>query len=90
MTALMSRSERQARAFTTVIPQGATGYLPPRDPACRSTDRYMAVRRTEGGTWGIVDRRTAKLVPEALKDQHAYASWQDVQAAVAALNGSPA
>jgi hypothetical protein len=90
MTAVMSRSERLARGYTTVIPQGAAGYLPPRDPACRSADRYMAVRRTEGGTWGIVDRRTAKLLAEATKNQHAYASWQDVQTAIAALNGSPA
>lgn len=73
-------------AYTTVVPQGAPGYLPPHDPACPASLRYMAVHRVDGGGWGIVDRRTARLVAETRPDQHRYASWQEVQEAVGAMN----
>jgi hypothetical protein len=72
--------------FTTVHPQGSREYLAPHQPTCLAAVRYMAVHRVVGGGWGIVDRRSGRLLPEARPDQHRYAGWQDVQSAVSALN----
>ena len=73
-------------AYTVVATPGTVGYLAPRDPACPTSQRYMAVHRVVDGGWGIVDRRTGRLLVEERKHQHRYAAWHDVQAAVATLN----
>lgn len=75
-----------ARTYTLVNADGSPGYVAPHDPACPADRRYLAVHRVTGGRWGILDRRTGRLIPEARPDQHRYAGWQDVQAAVLALN----
>jgi hypothetical protein len=75
-------------SYTLVKAQGSPGYVPPREPACPGTRRYMAVHRVNGGGWGIVDRRTGRLLQEARPNQHRYAGWDEVQAAVLALNGA--
>jgi hypothetical protein len=46
----------------------------------------MAVHRVDGGGWGIIDRRTARLLAEARPDQHRYSSWHEVRAVVGAMN----
>ena len=79
---------RSGQQYTTVAPDGSLSYITPHDPACPAARRYMPVHRVDGGGWGIVDRRTARLLAEASPDQHRYASWHDVQAAVDALNAS--
>jgi hypothetical protein len=73
-------------SYTLVAADGSPGYVAPHERACPNHRRYMAVHRVAGGGWGIVDRRTGKLLAEARPDQHRYAGWQDVQAAVRALN----
>ena len=77
---------RSNGAYTIVATQGAAGYLSPHDPLCPPSQRYMAVHRVDGGGWGIVDRRTARLLAETRPDEHRYATWQDVQAVVGAMN----
>jgi hypothetical protein len=72
--------------YTTVATQGTPGYLSPYDPMCPPSQRYMAVHRVDGGGWGIIDRRTARLLAEARPDQHRYSSWQEVRAVVGAMN----
>jgi hypothetical protein len=72
--------------YTTVHPEGSRAYLAPHQPACPAAARYMAVHRVVGGGWGIVDRRSGKLLAEARPGQHRYPGWQDVQAAASALN----
>lgn len=78
--------QRGNGAYTVVATQGTSGYLPPHDPTCPPSLRYMAVHRVDGGGWGIVDRRTARLLAELRPDEHRYASWQDVQAIVRRMN----
>ena len=85
MTKLPKRRAGDA-GYTTVTPQGAPGYVSPREPACTPDLRYMAVSRVDGGGWGIVDRRTARLLAEARPDEHRYPHWHDVQAVVSTLN----
>jgi hypothetical protein len=46
----------------------------------------MAVHRVDGGGWGIIDRRTARLLAETRPDQHRYSSWHEVRAVVGAMN----
>ena len=72
--------------YTTVHPEGSREYLAPHQLACPAAARYMAVHRVVGGGWGIVDRRSGKLLSEDHPGQHRYPGWQDVQAAVSALN----
>jgi hypothetical protein len=72
--------------YTTVHPQGSREYLAPHQPSCAAPVRYMAVHRVVGGGWGIVDRRSGKLLSEDRPGQHRFPSWLDVQSAVAALN----
>jgi hypothetical protein len=72
--------------YTTVHPEGSRDYLAPRQPACAAAVRYMAVHRIVGGGWGIVDRRSGKLLAEDRPGRHRYQGWEDVQAAVVALN----
>jgi hypothetical protein len=79
---------RSGQQYTTVAPDGAAGYVSPHDPACPAARRYLPVHRVDGGGWGIVDRRTARLLAEASPHQHRYASWHDVQVAVDALNSN--
>ena len=78
---------RRLTAFTTVIPQGSPNYMAPSEPSCPPTRRYMAVHLVAGGGWGIVDRRTGRLVaePQIAVDRHA--SWGEIQATVRDLNG---
>ncbi len=77
---------RSSQKYTTVTTDGSAGYVSPHDPACPAARRYMPVHRVDGGGWGIVDRRTARLLAETSPDQHRYASWHEVQAVVDALN----
>ncbi|MGH2356321.1 MAG: hypothetical protein ACRDI2_11870 [Chloroflexota bacterium] len=79
-------TSRDDRNYTTVNPQGSPNYVAPHEPTCPPTHRYMAVHRVVGGGWGIVDRRTGRLLTEARPDQHRYPGWQDVQTAVRSLN----
>jgi hypothetical protein len=85
-TSTRKGSTTSAGAYTLVGTDGSTGYVAPHEAACPDDQRYMAVHRVAGGGWGIVDRRTGRLLQEARPDQHRYAGWQDVQAAVQALN----
>jgi hypothetical protein len=73
-------------SYTLVDAQGSRGYVAPHERTCPDERRYMAVHRVGGGGWGIVDRRTGKLLGDAQRDQHRYPSWHDVQAAVRELN----
>jgi hypothetical protein len=50
------------------------------------TLRYMAVHRVVGGGWGIVDRRTGRLLGATQPTQHRYRGWDEVQTAVQGLN----
>ncbi|MBI3970354.1 MAG: hypothetical protein HY332_03600 [Chloroflexi bacterium] len=76
--------------YTLVNADGSPGYVAPHESACPDHRRYMAVHRVDGGGWGIVDRRTGRLLHEARPNQHRYQGWQDVQTAVRALNGPEA
>ena len=49
----------------------------------------MVVHRVVDGGWGIVDRRTGRLLKEAETHEHHYVSWGAAQDAARALN-SPA
>jgi hypothetical protein len=80
-------SSPSSTGYTLVSPEGSPNYLAPRESACPESRRYMAVHRVVRGGWGIVDRRTGRLLAEARPDQHRYAGWQEVQAAVRRLNG---
>jgi hypothetical protein len=80
-----SRRDGSDRGYTTVNPQGTPRYLPPHEPACQASQRYMAVHRVTGG-WGIVDRRTGRLLSGADPDQCRYPNWDEVQSAVRTLN----
>lgn len=83
----MSTSKpRRTGAYTIVATQGTAGYLAPFAPTCSPAQRYMAVHRVDGGGWGIVDRRTARLLAETRPDEHRYATWHDVQAVVRTMN----
>ena len=79
---------RDHQKYTTVAPDGSPSYVTPHDPTCPAARRYMPVHRVDGGGWGIVDRRTARLLADASPDQHRYASWHEVQAAVNVLNAA--
>jgi hypothetical protein len=72
--------------FTTVVPTGSPAYVNPYAPGCPSAVRYMAVHRINGGGWGIVDRRSGRLLAEERADQHRYASWTSVQQVVQSKN----
>jgi hypothetical protein len=72
--------------YTTVIADGSPNYVQPHAPSCELSERYMAVHRIDGGGWGIVDRRSGRLLPETRPNQHRYASWSDVLSAVRELN----
>jgi hypothetical protein len=89
----MSRSKsrapggaRSAGGYTTVNPQGTPHYVAPHQPDCPMTLRYMAVHRVVGGGWGIVDRRTGRLLGATQPTQHRYRGWDEVQTAVQGLN----
>ena len=79
-------SSTSSPSYTLVSPQGSPNYLAPRESGCPESRRYMSVHRVVHGGWGIVDRRTGRLIAETRPDQHRYAGWQEVQAAVSALN----
>ena len=79
-------SSTSSTSYTLVSPEGSPNYLAPRESGCPESRRYMSVHRVVHGGWGIVDRRTGKLLAEARPDQHRYPGWPDAQAAVAALN----
>jgi hypothetical protein len=72
--------------YTTVHPEGSREYQSPHQPSCPAATRYMAVHRVVGGGWGIVDRRSGRLLSEERSGQHRYPGWHDVQSAVLALN----
>lgn len=84
---MVSRKPNGDRGYTTVTPKGSQSYVAPHEPACAPTQRYMAVHRVVGGGWGIVDRRTGRLLEGAQPDQHRYPDWYAVQTAVSGLNG---
>jgi hypothetical protein len=76
----------RAADYTTVIPQGSPNYLSPSEPSCPPTRRYMVVHRVSGGGWGIVDRRTGRLVADPQYAPERHVSWGDMQAAVRTLH----
>jgi hypothetical protein len=76
----------RAADYTTVIPQGSPNYLSPSEPSCPAARRYMAVHRVSGGGWGIVDRRTGRLLADPQFAPDRQLSWGDIQAAVRTLN----
>ena len=86
MTKLKTTKTRGPGAYTIVSTQGAADYLPPHDPLCPPSQRYLPVHRVDGGGWGIVDRRTGRLLAETRPDEHRYTSWQEVQAVVGMMN----
>ncbi len=77
---------RSDTGYTLVRADGSPGYVAPRDTSCQGSVRYLAVHRIEGGGWGIVDRRSGRLLSETRPGEHRYASWSDVQGVVTALN----
>jgi hypothetical protein len=84
---MVSRNSAGHRGYTTVAPNGSPSYVAPFEPSCPASRRYMAVHRVAGGGWGIVDRRTGRLLEGNRPDQHRYPSWHEVQTAVSGLNG---
>ena len=73
-------------AYSTVVAQGSPAYEAPCEPSCPPARRFMAVHRISGGGWGIVDRRSGRLLAEARPDQHRYATWDAATRTVRALN----
>lgn len=76
---------RDGRAYTTIVPDGSPAYVAPHAAGCPATERYLAVHRIDGG-WGIVDRRSGRLLPEERPSQHRYASWEVVKSVVQSMN----
>jgi hypothetical protein len=72
--------------YTLVTAEGSLGYIAPHAPACPPDERYMAVRRVQGGGWAIVDRRSGRLFEDDRPGGTSYETWSDVQAAVRSLN----
>jgi hypothetical protein len=88
MPASSARRGGSARdnSYTLVIADGSTGYVAPHAPECPDEERYLAVRRTLGSGWGIVDRRTGRLLSDSHPDQHRYSSWEDARQMIRTLN----
>ena len=80
----------RAPEYTTVFPKGSPGYVSPWEPAYPPASRYMAVHRVTGGGWGVVDRRTGRLVVDSRVAAEGRGSWGEIQAAVQALNATDA
>ena len=60
------------REYTLVVrSQAAPHYVSPYDPACQASQRYLAVHATDG-EWGVVDRRTGKLLGRATPGRSVY------------------
>jgi hypothetical protein len=74
--------------YTLVHPDGSPYYVAPRAPGCPAAERSLAVYR-EDGAWGVVDRRTGRLLTAARPDPHRYPSWAAAAAGAAARNGGP-
>jgi hypothetical protein len=75
--------------YTLVHPQGSPHYVAPRAPACPAAERYLAAYR-EDGAWGVVDRRTGRLLTAGRPDPYRYPDWEAAAAAAQALNGAAA
>ena len=84
----MQPTQRRRNGYTTVVPDGLPNYVSPHEAGCLAAHRYMAVHRVDGGGWGIVDRRSGRLLIEGRPDEHRYESWQVVLSVVRGLNAS--
>jgi len=74
---------------TLVHPDGSPRYAAPRAPGCPASERSRAVYR-EDGAWGVVDRRTGRLLTGGRPDPHRYPTWEAAAAAAAAPDGAAA